>query len=101
MKFTMNLIMAGVAAMTLAAGGALLDGPSEADVEQFIADDLQAARRDELRMTLMVKRCHQELGPSADLVQIAGTDHFACREMPIEPTPASVLHKYAQLGEKK
>ena len=82
-------------------GGYLLDGPSDEQVERAIAADLQAARRDELRMTLMTKRCHQERGPSAELIQIAGSDDYVCREREIEPTPAEVLHRYAQLGEKK
>ena len=101
MKFTMNLILAAAAAMTLAATGALLDGPSDEQVERAIAADLQAARRDELRMTLMLKRCYQERGPSAELIQIRGSDDYVCRAAEIEPTPAEVLHRYAQLGEKK
>ena len=98
-KFTTWALAAGAA---LAIGGSyLLDGPSDEQVERAIAADLQAARRDELRMTLMLKRCYQERGPSAELVQIAGSDDYVCREREIEPTPAEVLHRYAQLGEKK
>ena len=98
-KFTTWALAAG-AALAIG-GGYLLDGPSEEEVERAIAADLQAARRDELRMTLMTKRCHQERGPSAELIQIAGSDDYVCREREIEPTPAEVLHRYAQLGEKK
>ena len=98
-KFTTWALAAGAA---LAIGGSyLLDGPSEEEVERAIAADLQAARRDELRMTLMTKRCFQERGPSAELIQIAGSDDYVCRAAEIEPTPAEVLHRYAQLGEKK
>ena len=98
-RFTTWALAAG-AALAIG-GGYLLDGPSEEEVERAIAADLKAARRDELRMTLMLKRCYQERGPSAELVQIAGSDDYVCREREIEPTPAEVLHRYAQLGEKK
>ena len=98
-RFKIWALAAGAA---LAIGGSyLLDGPSDEQVERAIAADLQAARRDELRMTLMLKRCYQERGPSAELIQIAGSDDYVCREAEIEPTPAEVLHRYAQLGGKK
>lgn len=98
-RFKIWALAAGAA---LAIGGSyLLDGPSDEQVERAIAADLQAARRDELRMTLMLKRCYQERGPSAELIQIAGSDDYVCRAAEIEPTPAEVLHRYAQLGEKK
>ena len=98
-KFTTWALAAGAA---LAIGGSyLLDGQSDEQVERAIAADLQAARRDELRMTLMLKRCYQERGPSAELIQIAGSDDYVCRAAEIEPTPAEILHRYAQLGEKK
>ena len=101
MKTAINIILAAAGAMAILATGALLDGPSDADIEAATAADLQAARRDELRMTLMLKRCYQERGPSAELIQIAGSDDYVCRAAEIEPTPAEVLHRYAQLGEKK
>ena len=98
-RFKIWALAAGAA---LAIGGSyLLDGQSEEQVERAIAADLQAARRDELRMTLMLKRCYQERGPSAELIQIRGSDDYVCRATEIEPTPAEVLHRYAQLGEKK
>ena len=98
-RFKTWVLAAGVA---LAIGGSyLLDGPSDEQVERAIAADLQAARRDELRMTLMLKRCYQERGPSAELIQIRGSDDYVCRAAEIEPTPTEVLHRYAQLGEKK
>ena len=52
-------------------------------------------------MTLMLKRCYQERGPSAELIQIAGSDDYVCREREIEPTPAEVLHRYADLSGRK
>ena len=98
-RFTTWALAAGAA---LAIGGSyLLDGPSDEQVERAIAADLQAARRDELRLSLMTKRCYQERGPSAELIQIAGSDDYVCREREIEPTPAEVLHQYAKLGGAK
>lgn len=98
-RFKIWALAAGAA---LAIGGSyLLDGPSDEQVERAIAADLQAARRDELRMTLMLKRCYQERGPSAELIQIRGSDDYVCREREIEPTPAEVLHRYAKLGGGK
>ena len=92
----------------LAAGAALiigasymLDTASEEQVERAIAADLRAARRDELRMTLMTKRCHQERGPNAELIQIEGRDDYVCRETPIEPTPEHILHRYSELAGRK
>ena len=96
-----HLILVAAAVVGLLALGAFMDGVSEEQVERAIAADLKAARRDELRMTLMLKRCYQERGPSAELIQIAGSDDYVCRAAEIEPTPAEVLHRYAQLGEKK
>ena len=98
-RFTTWALALGAA---LAIGASyMLDGQSDEQVERAIAADLQAARRDELRMTLMLKRCYQERGPSAELIQIAGSDDYVCREREIEPTPEHVLHQYAKLGEKK
>ena len=96
-----HLILVAAAVMGLLALGGFMDGVSDEQVERAIAADLKAARRDELRMTLMTKRCFQERGPSAELIQIAGSDDYVCRAAEIEPTPAEVLHRYAQLGEKK
>lgn len=98
-KFTTWALALGAA---LAIGGSyLLDGQSDEQVERAIAADLQAARRDELRMTLMLKRCYQERGPSAELIQIAGSDDYVCRAAEIEPTPADVMQRYALMGSKR
>ena len=97
-RFTTWVLAAGA---TLIIGGSyLLDGPSDEQVERAIAADLQAARRDELRMALMTKACFKAKGPAAELVQIAGSDDYVCREREIEPTPAKVLHRYYDLGRK-
>lgn len=95
-----HLILVAAAVMGLLALGALMDGASDEQVERAIAADLKAARRDELRMTLMTKRCFQELGPAAELIQIAGSDDYVCREREIEPTPEHVLQRVAMLDRK-
>lgn len=95
-----HLILVAAAVMGLLALGALMDGVSDEQVERAIAADLTAARRDELRMTLMTKRCFQERGPSAELIQIAGSDDYVCREREIEPTPEHVLQRVAMLDRK-
>ena len=95
-----HLILVAAAVMGLLALGALMDGASDEQVERAIAADLKAARRDELRMTLMTKRCFQERGPSAELIQIAGSDDYVCREREIEPTPEHVLQRVAMLDRK-
>ena len=78
-----------------------LDNVSDEQVEKAVAADLQAARRDAMRMTLMVKRCHKEKGPSAEVIQIEGTDDYVCREGDVEPTPEHILRRYAELAGRK
>ena len=102
MNLSMNILFAAVAAMALAAGGALLDGPSDAEVARMQAEDLTDAQRTAKLAAQRFERdyraCKRALGPSADLVQLADSDHYVCREMPIEPTPAVILSRYADLG---
>ena len=76
MNRAQHLILVAAAVVGLLALGALMDGVSDEQVERAIAADLKAARRDELRLSLMTKRCFQERGPSAELVQIAGSDDY-------------------------
>ena len=95
-----HLILVAAAVVGLLALGAFMDGVSDEQVERAIAADLKAARRDELRLSLMTKRCFQERGPSAELVQIAGSDDYVCREREIEPTPEHVLQRVAMLDRK-
>lgn len=101
------LVGAGAIAITAAAllGRELLSGPSAADIARMEAADLadakRAARLSAQRFERDLRACKKALGPSADLVQLADSDHYVCREMAVEPTPAEVLHRYAQLGEKK
>ena len=100
MNRAQHLILVAAAVVGLLALGAFMDGVSEEQVERAIAADLKAARRDELRLSLMTKRCFQERGPSAELVQIAGSDDYVCREREIEPTPEHVLQRVAMLDRK-
>ena len=100
MNRAQHLILVAAAVVGLLALGAFMDGVSDEQVERAIAADLKAARRDELRLSLMTKRCFQERGPSAELVQIAGSDDYVCREREIEPTPEHVLQRVAMLDRK-
>ena len=95
-----HLILVAAAVVGLLALGAFMDGVSDEQVERAIAADLKAARRDELRLSLMTKRCFQELGPAAELIQIEGSDDYVCREREIEPTPEHVLQRVAMLDRK-
>ena len=79
----------------------LLDSRSEAQIEQAQAADLADAKLSAQRFERDLRACKRAMGPSADLVQIERTGDYVCREMDVEPTPAEVLHRYAQLGEKK
>lgn len=102
MNITLNLILAAAAAMALAAGGALLDGPSEEEIAAAQAADFAEYKQRQLRFERDLRACKKALGPTADLVEIAGSDgDYVCREQAIEPTPRAVLSKYADLGEKK
>ena len=98
-RFKIWALAAGAA---LAIGGSyLLDGPSEEEVERAIAADLVDAKLSAQRFERDLRACKRAMGPSADLVQIERTGDYVCREREIEPTPAEVLHRYAQLGERK
>lgn len=102
MNTVMNIILAGAAACLLAAGGALLDGPSDEEIAAAQAADFQEYKKRAQRFERDLKACKRALGPTADLVEIAGSDgDYVCREQAIEPTPAEVLHKYANLGGVK
>lgn len=100
MNRAQHLILVAAAVMGLLALGALMDGVSDEQVERAIAADLKAARRDELRLSLMTKACFKAKGPAAELVQIAGSDDYVCREREIEPTPEHVLQRVAMLDRK-
>ena len=101
MKTAINIILAAAGAMAILATGALLDGPSDADIERATAADLADAKLAAQRFERDYRACKRALGPSADLVQIERTGDYVCREMAVEPTPAEVLHRYADLSGGK
>jgi hypothetical protein len=104
MKIAANLTLAAALACLLAAGGALFDGPSEAEVAAAQAADLadaQAAAEVASRFERDYRECQRLMGPDADLIQIAGTDHYVCRKAAVSPTPPDVLHRYVQLGVQR
>ena len=82
-------------------GGYLLDGPKDEQIERAIAADLVDAKLSAQRFERDLRACKRAMGPSADLVQIERTGDYVCREMDVEPTPAEVLHRYADLSGRK
>lgn len=86
-------LAASLAAVLLA--GTIRREPTEAHVEQRVADEVTAQFERALRS------CKQMLGPTADLIRIEGRDDYVCREMPIEPTPAEIMHRYAELAGRR
>ena len=98
-KFTTWALALGAAAILSASY--LLDGPSDEQIERATAADLADAKLAAQRFERDLRACKKAVGPSADLVQIERTGDYVCREMAVEPTPAEVLHKYANLGGVK
>lgn len=96
-----NLILVAAAACLLAAGGSLLDGPSEADIAVAQAADLADAKVAAARFERDLRACKRAMGPSADLIQIERSGDYVCREVAIEPTPAEILHRYADLAGRR
>ena len=93
------LCLMSAAACLLAAGGALLDGPSEEEIARAQAADFQEYKKRAQRFERDLKACKRAMGPTADLVEIAGSDgDYVCREMAVEPTPTAILSRYADLG---
>lgn len=102
MNLFMNIFFAAVAAMALAAGGALLDGPSDEEIARAQAADFQEYKQRQQRFERDLRACKKAVGPSADLIEIAGSDgDYVCREQAIEPTPAAILSRYADLAGRK
>lgn len=93
MKFNsrrFSIVAAALAVLTVACA-TLLPGPSEADTAQASAQDIAAAKLAAQRFARDLRACKRALGPSADLVEIARSGDFVCREMPIEPTSEKTL----------
>ena len=100
MNQTFKNWLAGIgAAVALFAVTHIASGPSDADVQAAQAADLADAQAE--HVAGLVRKCHLLRGPSAELLQIRDTDHYVCREGAIEPTPASVMQRYALLGGGK
>ena len=98
-KFTTWALTAGIAlAFSMSF---LLDGPSDLQVAEAQAADLADAQAQARRVADLVRECHRLRGPDAVLLQIRDTDNFVCREGAIEPTPASVMQRYALLGGQR
>ncbi len=91
------LIACGLAAL-LGASHLLDTGPSEAELATATAADLMDAQAAAANFERDYRECQRLRGPSAELIQIEGTDHYVCREGQIQPTPAAVLQRYAALG---
>lgn len=95
-KFTTWALTAGIAlAFSMSF---LLDGPSDLQVAEAQAADLADARQQAQHEAEILRRCQALRGPSAVLLQIRDTDNYVCREGVIEPTPASVMQRYALMG---
>jgi hypothetical protein len=95
-KFTTWALAIGVS--IILAASYLIDGPSEADLDQAQAADLADAQAQAQHIARLTRECHKLRGPSAELLQIRDTDDYVCRTGEVEPVPAEVLHRYASLG---
>lgn len=97
------ILVIGIAALT--GIGYLIAGPSAAEVETAQAADLIDARAQAHaqahHVAGLTRECHSMRGPTAELLQIRGTDNYVCREAEIEPTPVEVMQRYALLGGGK
>lgn len=95
----LNMPLAAIGLAALLGAAHLLDaGPSEAELAAATAADLVDAQVAAANFERDFRACQQALGPAADLVQIEGTDHYVCREVQVEPSPAAVMQRYALLG---
>lgn len=92
-------VLAVGAALVLAGG--CMSGPSDIESAQLVAEDMAAAELAAQRFERDLRECKRRVGPAADLIQIGGTEHYVCRDVAIEPTPARVMHRYALLGGGK
>lgn len=94
-------ITLALGAAALLAFGTALDNTSEATIAQATADDVADAKLTAKRFERDYRACKRAKGPSADLVQIARSGDYVCRETDIEPTPEHVLRRYAELAGSK
>lgn len=96
-----NWMLGMAAAAVLLAAMHIANGPSEAETQAVQAADLADAQTLAQHEAMLARECHRLRGPGAVLLQIRDTDSYVCREGVIEPTPASVMQRYAQLGGGK
>lgn len=102
MNETLTNWMTAIAAVVILTGFSYaLDGPGAHEVEKAQAADLADAQRHAEILSELVRKCYLLRGPSAELLQIEGSDDYVCREGEVEPTPAALLQRYAQLGGGK
>ena len=102
MTIITNWILAAAGACAFLAAGALLDGPSDEEIARAQAADFQEYKQRQQRFERDLRACKKALGPTADLIEIAGSDgDYVCREQAIEPTPAAILSRYADLAGRK
>lgn len=92
-----NTTLAALAAMILGSAGALLDGPSDYEVEvavaQTVIDATEQAKTDS-KFWRELARCRQQAGQLAELVEVGGT-HVCRKAEPKEDRPPI---RYATLG---
>lgn len=79
MNTVQNITLAAAIAALLAAGGALLDGPSDADIAAATAADLADAKTRARHEAEMLARCRTLNGPRAEIFLIRDSDDYACR----------------------
>lgn len=78
MSRIMNITLAAAGACLLGAFGALLDGPSDADIAKATAADLADAKTRARHEAEMLARCRTLNGPRAEIFLIRDSDDYAC-----------------------
>lgn len=75
-----NWIVAAVGTAAFLGAAALLDGPTDAEIEEATAADLISAYAAEREFAALVAKCHALVGPQAEVVLsgISGQE-FVCR----------------------
>lgn len=97
-RLVVAALCSGIAAILLS--GQFLDR-SPVDIDAAVAADLEDAKLAAQHFERDYRACKKALGPTADLIQIEGSDHYVCRQVAIEPTPVEILRQYAKLGAGK
>lgn len=74
-----DYLLALVIAAGLTVGGAALDGPSDHELAQAAALDLEDARASAGLFEQRLRRCRESVGPAGELIEIEGSDGYVCR----------------------